>query len=107
MEEYKPIVVLGGIMIAITAIGILLAVCVRMTLNCICTTFEIVALIALSVVLILFGTVLTVPAFWGVGYIQNNCDLVSQGKLDEIDQYSIRVFEPIYELDKEFQSGVN
>ena len=102
VEEYKPIVVLGGIMIGITAIGILLAICVRISMNCICVTFEVVALIALSVVLILFGAVLAVPAFWGVGYIENNCDLVSTGKIDQIDQYSIKVFEPIHELDKAF-----
>lgn len=69
-------------MISITVVGILLAICVRMTMNCICVTFEVLSLIALSVVLILFGAVLAVPAFWGVGYIQNNCDLVSTGKLD-------------------------
>lgn len=107
VEDVKPIVVLGGIMIAITILGILLVCCVRLTMNCICVTFEVLTLIALSVVLILFGAVLAVPAFWGVGYIRNNCDLISYGKIDEIDQYSIRVFEPISELDKAFQSGVN
>jgi hypothetical protein len=94
-------------MIAITALGILLAICARVTMNCICVSFEILTLIALSIVLILFGAVLAVPAFWGVGYIRSNCDLISTGKIDDIDQYSIRVFKPISELDKAFQSGVN
>lgn len=79
VQEVKPIVVLGGIMIGVTAIGILMAICARVFMNCICVTFEVIVLLALSIVLIFFGALMVIPAFWGVGYVQENCAYISNG----------------------------
>lgn len=72
-------------MIGITILGIMMAICVRMTMNCICVTFEILVLLALTVVLLLFGALLVIPAVWGVSYIEQNCEYASQGRIDEMD----------------------
>ena len=89
-------------MIAITLLGIVMACCVRLTMNCICVTFEMIVLITLSAVLIVFGALLVIPAIWGVDYIRDNCNSASAGKFDEIDQYSIEVFKPVSEFDRAF-----
>ena len=72
-------------MIGITILGIMMAICVRLFMNCICVTFEIVVLLALTVVLLLFGALLVIPAVWGVSYIEENCEYASQGRIDEMD----------------------
>ena len=82
VQEVKPIMVMGAIMITITVLGIIMACCVRLTMNCICVTFEMIVLFTLSIVLIVFGALLVTPAVWGVQYVKDNCARASDGNFD-------------------------
>ena len=59
--EFKPIVILGGVAIALTAIGVICACCTKLTMHCICVTLTQIILLALAIVLIIFGAILAVP----------------------------------------------
>lgn len=81
---YKPIVILGGVAIGLTSIGIIMACCTKLTMHCICVTLTNVILFALCIVLVVFGALLAVPGSQGGKYIDNNCGLVQTGNA-EID----------------------
>ena len=82
VEQIRPIVILGSIMIVFTFLGIIMACCVRLTMNCICVTFEMLILLALCIVLIVFGALLVLPALYGKDYVHNNCKRASLGQFD-------------------------
>ena len=84
---YKPVVIVGALGIGLTVIGICFACCTKVTMHCICVTLTMVILLALSVVLIVFGSILAVPGAGGKEYIDKNCKFVQTGNT-EIDQYS-------------------
>ena len=73
IEKVRPIAILGGIMITISVVGIIMAVCVKLTMNKICVALEVVVLLTISIVLIVFGSLLVVPALYGTDYINDNC----------------------------------
>lgn len=100
IEQFKPIAILGGIMIAISVVAIIFACCVRFTKHCICVGIEIPILFIISIVLLVFGSLLVAPAAGGEEWITKNCELANQGKFDEMDANTRKVFEPIADFDK-------
>lgn len=102
---YKPIAILGGVAIALTMIGVIMACCTKMTMHCICVTLTMLILFVLSILLIVFGSILAVPGAKGTEYIDNNCNMVQTGNPD-IDAYSKSVFEKLHEFDGMFAEAV-
>ena len=83
IDQVKPIAILGGILIVISLVGILMAVCAKLTMNkaigkC-CVGLEIVALLAISITLMVFGALLVIPAVYGTDYISDNCEYGQAG----------------------------
>ena len=79
IEEARPIVVLGAIMIVISVVGIVMVCCVKATMNRICVGIEIFILLVISIVLIIFGAFLVIPAVYGTGYVNENCEYGQAG----------------------------
>lgn len=94
-------------MIAISVVAITFAVCVRFTKHCICISIEIPILLIISIVLMVFGGFLVAPAAGGSDFVEDNCKLANEGDFDDMNAYAKRVFEPIADFDKQFQTGVN
>lgn len=107
IEDQKPIVLLGAIMIILTIIGVIMACCTKVTMHCICVTITMIVLFILSMVLMVFGAILVGPRIGGLNWIRDNCEYASSGQLDKIDMYSRQIFEPMVDFDKQFQEGVN
>ena len=76
-------------------------------MNKVCVTLEVLVLLSISVVLMVFGALLTIPANYGTSYIENNCELGQSGQFSEMDMYSRQIFEPMVNFDQEYQIGVN
>jgi hypothetical protein len=87
-------------MIAISVVAIIFACCVRFTKHCICVAIEIPILLIISIVLMIFGSLLVAPAAGGEKFIEKNCELANKGQFDEMNTYVSRVFEPISDFDK-------
>lgn len=100
IEQVKPIAILGGIMIAISVVAIIFACCVRFTKHCICVSIEIPILLIISIVLIVFGSLLVAPAAGGDAFVEENCELANKGDFDSMNSNVRKVFEPIAEFDK-------
>ena len=100
IDQVKPIAFLGGIMIAISVIAIIAACLTKCIKHCICVWIEIPVLFIISVVLIVFGSLLTVPANGGAEFVDTNCQLAAAGKLDDMDGNVRKVFEPIADFDR-------
>ena len=78
-SEHKPLVVLGGIMIGVTMLGIAFACCTKITMHCICVSMNMFILLGLSMVLIIFGGLLIAPRYAGTEYIRRNCEFANAG----------------------------
>ena len=85
VRENKPIVLLGGIMIGITMLGIVFACCTKITMHCLCVSANMFILLGLSMVLIIFGGILIAPRYAGSEYIKRNCNHAFAGDFDQID----------------------
>ena len=94
-------------MIAISVIAIIAACLTKCIKHCICVWLEIPVLFIISITLIVFGAILTVPANGGAVFVEKNCQLAAAGKLDDMDGNVRKVFEPISDFDNQFQKGVN
>lgn len=81
---YKPIVIMGGVAIGLTTVGVIMACCTKLSMHCICVTLTSFILLALSVILVIVGIVFTVPGYQGANYINENCKLLQSGS-KEID----------------------
>lgn len=69
IEDQKPVVILGAILIVLTCIGILFACIASKTMNCICNIINMILLIILAIVLMVFGAILVGPRVAGTAYI--------------------------------------
>jgi hypothetical protein len=98
--EYKPIVILGGICIALTAIGVIMTCCTKFTMNCICVSVNTIILFGLFITLIVFGSLLCIPGAGGAKFIDNGCKLASENRLDEINANTRPIFESMVSFDK-------
>lgn len=107
IEDRKPIVIFGAIMIVLTVLGIIMACCAKVTMHCICVTLNMIVLFLLAIVLMVFGALLVGPRVGGIQYIRDNCEYASKGQMDKVDMYSRQIFEPIVDFDRQFQEGVN
>ena len=65
IEQIKPIAILGGIMIAIALVAVACACGAKFLKHKFCLIFEIPILFIISIVLLVFGGLLTVPANGG------------------------------------------
>ena len=100
IEKIRPIAALGGIMIAISLVAIIMAICVRLTLAKCCVALEVLVLLTTGIILIVFGAFLLIPAAYGTDYINENCSLGIQGKFEDMDRYSVQIFEPLIGFDE-------
>ena len=89
-------------MIAISVIAIIAACLTKCIKHCICVWLEIPVLFIISITLIVFGAILTVPANGGAVFVEKNCQLAAAGKLDDMDGNVRKVFEPISDFDNQF-----
>jgi len=82
-----------------------MACCTKMTMHCICVTLTMLVLFVLSILLIVFGSILAVPGAKGTEYVDQNCKMVQTGNPD-IDQYSKEVFVTLNGIDEELAKAV-
>lgn len=102
LRDFKPVVLLGGIMIGITMLGVVCACCSKITMHRACVGANMFVLLALAIVLTIFAAILIAPRYAGSEYVKRNCRHAFAGEFDQIDYYSRQLFEPIVEFDKQY-----
>ena len=70
IEQIKPIAILGGIMIAIALVAVACACGAKFLKHKFCLIFEIPILFIISIILLVFGGLLTVPANGGLQFVE-------------------------------------
>ena len=72
-------------MIGVTGIGIILACCEKLTMNCICVIVNSILIFVISIVLMVFGGLLLIPSAGGKQFIAENCGFANMGQFDQIN----------------------